>query len=164
MVRFAETPAPAGMSGRLRHYGVLWLDTMWRLMFSFQHQGLDLRNADVGFVGLGIDREQGDAVAELRVIDHTEAAALAAPSSAIGQAYFVEGVSDTLYALAGALVPLKLVDQTVDGINCLGILSLKPINFSVKLRMIVNRGWHRRRFCDVSLQGPRALGSSPCPP
>ena len=101
-------------------------------MFSFQHQGPDLRNADVGVVGLGIDGEQRDAVIESGIVDHAETATLAAPSRPIGQAHFVDGVSDFGYSLAGALILFKLVNQASDRINCLGKLTLKPIKLPVK--------------------------------
>ena len=79
----------------------------WLLMpdfVSLAHQLSNLRDADVGVIGFRVDSEQADAVAELGVVDHAEAAALAAPRRPIGQADFVDSVADTGDSLARAFV------------------------------------------------------------
>lgn len=74
------------------------------LFIRLKRQLANLRGADVGVVGLGIDGEQGDAVVELGIIDDAEAAAFAPLRRAIGQAYFVDGVADAGNSIAWAFI------------------------------------------------------------
>jgi len=77
----------------------------------FARQLLDFPCADVAFFGFAVDGQQGNDIFNLGVIDDAEAAALAAPSRAIGQAYFVDGIADARDTLAGALIVPDTLDQ-----------------------------------------------------
>ncbi len=76
----------------------------------FARQLLDFPCADVAVFGFAVDGQQGNDIFNLGVINDAEAATLAAPSRAIGQAHFVDGVADARDKLAWALVLNKLVD------------------------------------------------------
>ena len=67
----------------------------------FLRQFLDFPHADVACFGLAVDGQQGNHIINLGVINDAEAAALATPSGAVGQAHFVDLVADARDALAG---------------------------------------------------------------